>query len=270
LTNPEGIAMSMDNPTINDIKELMQTEIACLLGANNTLIGTELGNLQKQINLITGTDTQAITDLQTQIANLTSMLDGDADTPGMQNLQNLLALIDRVLALESWKGTVDTQLSDLTLAVSTYETRIAALEQSGGTGATCDCEQIATDLAALNAQIVTLQGVDATQAAQITTLSGRVDGLVAQVTSLGEQLAAMAGDIATAGGNAAAALAAANAAQTAVDTLRDREDARHTDHGNKIEMIRGQLYNAFTGLCDAVTPGLAGSLAAAKAAALAA
>lgn len=262
--------MTMETPTIDDIKSLMQAELACLVGEMGTAVGTELGNLQKQIDLISGTDTAAITNLQTQIANLTAMLDGDADTPGMQNLQNLLALIDRVASLESWKTSVDDQLAQLTSSVNTYETRIAALEAGGSGSNSCDCAQIATDIAALQASIVTLQGVDAGQAAQILTLTGRVDGLVAQIATLGEQLAGMATDIATAGGQAAAALAAANAAQTAVDTLRDREDARHTDHGNKIDMIRGQLYGAFNGLCDAVKPGFGSALAAAKAAAIAA
>jgi hypothetical protein len=80
----------------------------------------------------------------------------------------------------------------------------------------------------------------------------------------------MATDIATAGGNADAALAAANAAQNAVNTLRDREDARHTEHGNAIGMIRNQIYGQFVGLCDAVKPGFGSAFAAAKAAAIAA
>lgn len=262
--------MTMESPTLDDIKNLMQSELSCVLGEIGGVLGPEIANLQKQIDLISGTDTSAITDLQTQITNLVAMLDGDADTPGMQNLQNLLALIDRVASLESWKTGVDDQLAQLTSSVATYETRIAALEAGGGNSNTCDCAQIAADIEALQASIITLRGVDAAQQAAITALTGRVDGLVAQIASLTDQLSGMANAIATADGNASAALAAATAAQNAVNTLRDREDARHTDHENRIEMIRGQVYGAFTGLCNAVKPAFAASFAAAKAAALAA
>jgi predicted nucleic acid-binding Zn-ribbon protein len=248
----------------------MQNELACLFGANNTLIGTELGNLQKQIDLISGTDTAAITNLQTQITNLVNLLDGDSNTEGMQNLQNLLALIDRVAALEGWKTTVDDQISQISVTIAAYEDRIANLEQGGGSGgSSCDCEAIAADISALQNAITALQGVDATQAAQIATLNGRVDALLLQVTNLSEQLAGLAADVASAEAKAQQAVDGLSTLTTAVNTLRDREDARHTEHEGKINMIRGQLYGAFGGLCDALTPSLASSLAAAKAAAMA-
>jgi chromosome segregation ATPase len=261
--------MSLANPTLDDIKTLMQSELACLFGANNTLIGTELGNLQKQIDLISGTDTAAISNLQTQITNLVNLLDGDSNTEGMQNLQNLLALIDRVTALEGWKTTVDDQISQITVSINNYETRIAALEQGGGGGSNCDCAAIATDINALREAITALQGVDATQAQQITTLNGRVDALLLQLNNFAEQLAGLASDVAAADGKAQQAIDGLSTLTTAVNTLRDREDVRHAEHEDKINMVRGQLYGAFDGLCTALTPGLSASLAAAKAAAMA-
>jgi chromosome segregation ATPase len=262
--------MSQENPSINDLKELIQSELGCLVGEIGTVFGTEIGNLQKQLDLVSGTDTSAIATLQAQIANLVNMLDGDADTPGMQNLQNLLALIDRVAALESWRTATEDQLSQISISVQNFETRVAALEVGGTGGTSCDCEQIATDIQSLRDSIVTLQGVDATQAQLIAALTTRLNALDVTITGLNQQLANMAADIATAGGSAQQALDAAQAAQNAVNTLRDREDARHTDHGNHIGMIRNQIYAQFNGLCDAVKPGFGAAFAAAKAAALAA
>lgn len=262
--------MSQENPQIDDLKSLIQTELACILGEVGSVMGTEIGNLQKQVDLLTGTDTAAIAQLQSQIANLVNMLDGDADTPGMQNLQNLLALIDRVAALESWKDATTDQLSQISLAMQTYESRVAALEQAGSGGAACDCTQIAADIQGLRDQITTLQGVDAGQAQQIAALITRLNAVDLTVAGLSDQLADLAINVATAGGDASAALSAANAAQTAVNNLRDREDNRHTEHGNAIGMIRNQIYGQFVGLCDAVKPGFGSAFAAAKAAAIAA
>jgi chromosome segregation ATPase len=262
--------MSLENPTVDDLKNLIQAELACILGEVGTTVGTEIGNLQKQVDLLTGTDTAALLELQTQITNLTTMLDGDADTPGMQNLTNLLALIDRVAALETWQSTAADQISQFVSTFASIESRIAAVEQGGAGGNTCDCAQIATDIQGLRDQIVTLQGVDAAQAQQLQTLTTRLNGLETVLEGLSDQLAGLATAIATAGGNADAALTAANAAQNAVNTLRDREDARHTEHGNAIGMIRNQIYGQFVGLCDAVKPGFGSAFAAAKAAAIAA
>lgn len=262
--------MSQENPTIDDFKQLLQTELSCLVGEIGSTLGTELGNLQKQLDLISGADTAALAEFQAQVTNLVAMLDGDANTPGMQNLTALLGLIDRVQALEEWRSGVDDQISQFTSTFSSIEQRIAAVEQSGAGGGNCDCAQIATDIQALRDSIVTLQGVDAAQAQQLLTLAGRVDGLVTQLDTLAEQLAGMATAIATAGGNAQQALEAAQAAQNAVNTLRDREDTRHTEHGNAIGMIRNQLYGMTVGLCDAIKPGFASAFAAAKSAALAA
>jgi len=262
--------MSLENPQIDDLKTLIQSELACILGEVGSVMGAEIGNLQKQVDLLTGTDTAAIAQLQSQIASLVAMLDGDADTPGMQNLQNLLALIDRVVALEGRADAAADQISQINSTILSYESRIAAMEQAGGGGATCDCAQIAADINGLRDTITTLQGVDAGQAQQIAALITRLNALDVTIAGIQDQLTGMATAIATAGGDASAALSAANAAQTAVNSLRDREDARHTEHGNAIGMIRGQIYAQFVGLCDAVKPGFGAAFAAAKTAARAA
>ena len=189
---------------------------------------------------------------------------------GKSNLTNLLALIDRVAALETWQSTAADQISQFQATFLAMETRLQAAEQAATGGASCDCAQIATDIQGLRDQIVTLQGVDAAQAQQLQTLTTRLNGLETVLGGLSDQLAGLATAIATAGGNADAALTAANAAQNAVNTLRDREDARHTEHGNSIGMIRNQIYGQFVGLCDAVKPGFGSAFAAAKAAAIAA
>lgn len=267
--------MSQENPTIDDIRNQMQAELSCLAGAMGEAFGAEIGNLQKQLNLVAGADTQALADLAAQAAEtravldqVAAALDGDPTTPGMQNLQNLLALIDRVAALETWKSGVDDQISQFSSTFTSLQDRLAAVEQGGAN--TCDCAQIATDIQGLRDQIVTLQGVDATQAQQLLALTGRLNGLDTVIAGINDQLAGMATSIATAGGNAQQALDAANAAQNAVNNLRDREDGRHQEHGNAIGMVRNQLYGMTTGLCDAVKPGFLAAFAASKAAALAA
>lgn len=262
--------MSQENPTIEDFRNLLQSELACLFGDVGATFGTEIGNLQKQVDLLSGADTEALANLNTQIQNLVSMLDGDAETPGMQNLQNLLALIDRVAALETWQVGVADQISQFQSSFTSLQDRLAAVEQAGAGGGACDCAQIATDIQSLRDQIVTLQGVDAAQAAQLLTLTGRLNALDAIIAGINDQLTGMATSIATAGGNAQQALEAANAAQNAVNTLRDREDNRHTEHGNAIGLIRNQLYGMTVGLCDAVKPTFAAAFAASKAASLAA
>mgnify|MGYP000134237627 CR=1 FL=1 len=62
--------MSLENPTVDDLKTLIQSELACILGEVGTTVGTEIGNLQKQVDLLTGTDTAALLELQTQITNI--------------------------------------------------------------------------------------------------------------------------------------------------------------------------------------------------------
>jgi hypothetical protein len=255
--------MSEANPQLNDLKDLIQSELSCILGEVGSVMGTEIGNLQKQIDLISGADTAAIAEFRAQVEGLVALLDGDSTTPGMQNLQNLLALIDRVTALETWQVSVSDQITQFQSSFSYIEQRLSAVEAGGG-GETCDCAQIATDIQSLRDQIITLQGVDAAQAQSLQTLVTRLNGLDTVLTGLSDQLSNLAGDIATAGGNAQQALDAANAAQAAVNTLRDREDTRHTEHGNAIGQIRGQIYAQFAGLCDAVKPGFAAAFAAAK------
>jgi chromosome segregation ATPase len=233
--------------------------LECLLDG----IGQATGEaIRTEINTLLGMPNVDITALSAAVAQIQSILDADPNQPGYQTAQNiitqLVALGNRLDALEN--STVVAQLQVLVgninaaLATETAERQAAdqALQDTiagltaqldnlanqvsviNQTGPECDCAAIAAQITALQNDIGNLTGTDAAQAAQIAALQNsiaEVAGSVATATAAAQ--AATAAAAAASAQAAAAAVAAANAA-TAVAALDERENNRHTGHGNRL------------------------------------
>jgi uncharacterized coiled-coil protein SlyX len=207
--------MSQANPQDLDIQEIVRAEVSQIINHVGGVVGTEIGLLQKQLNNLMGLDAAAFTLLQTRVQSLYNLLDGDGNTPGMQNLQALMALLDRVAALETAQAVTDTAIANLNDAVADLDDRLSTL--SGATA---------------------------------------------------QELADMGAEVASATATAIAAQVTANAAQVAITVLSEREDDRHTNHGNAIGKLRTQVYLSHAGLAAVTIAGFTGAFNSAKTAAL--
>jgi chromosome segregation ATPase len=256
--------MSFENPQDNDIQVLVATEVTAIMQSIGSTIGSEIGSLQSQLNAITSLDLASLTQLQTNVQALYTALDGDPQSPGFQNLQNLLALIDRVVALEAHREAVDTSIAALTQSVQDHEARIASLEANG----TGDLAVLESDVQALKDQVIELQSVDAGQATQIQGLLNRLDGLDTLLAGMAQQLADLSVGVTQASGTAQAALTAAQANAAAIANLDSRESNNNTNNGNKHQQLRRQVYGAHVNLATVAISAFAGSFAAAKLAAM--
>lgn len=164
--------MSQNNPQDLDIQEIVREELGLILNHVGGRLGQEIGELQAQLNNLAGLDLAQVTALQAQVQALHAVLDGDPSLPGFQNLTNLLALIDRVVALEGWQGVVDGRLTNVEEAVANVDDRLGALEGS----TTQQLADIAIDVAAATSTAGNaLSTANAAQAA-VSVLADREDG----------------------------------------------------------------------------------------------
>jgi hypothetical protein len=198
------------------VQELVAIEVGQILNHVGGHVGHEIGLLQKQLNNLMGLDAAEFTLLQSRVQSLYNLLDGDGNTPGMQNLQALMALLDRVADLEAFKTATEAELINLADGIADLDDRL-------------------------------------------TNLSGATT----------QQLADLGADVANASAAAGSAQATANAAQAAITVLSDREDGRHTDHGNAIGKLRQQVFLSHAGLAAVTIAGFNGAFASAKSAAMA-
>lgn len=234
--------------------------------------------IRTEINNLLGMPNIDLTALQQAVAAIQSLLDSDPTTEGFQTGQNiitqLVALGNRLDALEN--STVVAQLqvlvnsinvalaaevadrqaadqllqdaiSALSAQVENVQSQVSVLNASGDG---CDCAAIAAQISGLETAISNLTGTDAAQAAQIA-------GLQTQLATLAGQVASAATAAAAAEASAAAALTAANTAaagvtalQTAVSALDERENGRHTGHGNRLTAL--EAFQAEVNAADCV------------------
>lgn len=256
--------MSFENPQDNDIQVLVATEVTAIMQNIGSALGSEIGSLQSQLNAITSLDLASLTTLQANVQALYTALDGDPTSPGFQNLQSLLALIDRVVALEARSEAVDASIAAAVLTLQNHEARIATLEAGGGG----NYAVLESDVQALKDQVADLQAVDSGQASQIASLISRLEGLDVTLAGLSQQIADLSIGVSQAGSTAQTALTAAQANAVAIANLDTRENNNNTNNGNKHQQLRRQVYGAHVNLATVAISAFAGSFAAAKLAAM--
>lgn len=236
----------------------------CLVSGLGTAVGEQI---KTEIETLLGMPSVDLTAIQSAIAQIQSLLDADAGTEGFQVGQNivtqLIALGNRIDALENStvvaqlqvlvnsidagltaeiarataaEAALSDQIAGLTSTVNALSDTVAGL---GTPSSGCDCVAIAGQIAALQTAVGNLQGVDASQAAQIATLQEQLANMATAVAT-----ATAAADAATAAANAAtvaanAATSGLNALQTAVDALDSRETERHNGHNGRLSDLEG-------------------------------
>lgn len=232
----------MPNPNernLNELHEKIRDTAVCFVSdqgaALGEKVGAALGDLQGQIDLLTGNRTDEVNAAIASVNNLVNLLDGDAETPGLQNLNKLLGLLTEYQGVTERLAAIDTKLGEqaATLATlqgqfSTFITGQNSVDVVGQAG--CDCTKIEQDLSAALTTIGEMKGVDDAQAIQIA-------GLLSQVGSLRTEVVAFNAALAT---NAAAV---AQAQAKADQAVRDTATLRDAVENNRVAAVNGDATN---------------------------
>jgi chromosome segregation ATPase len=235
----------MPNPNernLNELHEKIRDTVICVVSdqgaALGEKVGTALGDLQGQIDLLTGNRTDEVNAAIASVNNLVNLLDGDAETPGLQNLNKLMGLLTEYQTVSDRLNAIDAKLAEQAATLTDLQSQITAITTAPGGGSgeqpACDCAKIESDIRAVVADVAAMRGVDAAQQQLLDAMQTQLAGMQSQISGFNAALAANTAELAAAKAKAEQAIADAAALRETVSN--DRVTAANAQAANGLRI----------------------------------